>query len=198
MLNPFRGINTRRNPFGVKVINRHELKTNDITGSLMGLKEPDRYYTSPNIRKAIQSGPINKNDIETDNITGSFENLEEPAKYIVAQNRPDTVGTKIVNEKQNTLDYNKQIIEYSSREIQKQITGFDASTNQLFISASIIDYGTEEVSSENFEILYNGATAPFIYKVEQVGPDVIITFSEEYVNYETLTNSQIFVLGKFK
>lgn len=197
MLNPFNSY-TRKNPFGPKTINKNSIENTDITGSLQNIVEPSKYTKSQYRNKSVQISPVNKNSVENTDITGSLQGITEPAKYNRSQYRTKEPVVRTFNDKTRSLNFNSQIIKFSAKQIEKQITSFDAEQNKLYISASVLDYDTEQITDENFELFYNGASVPFIYKVEQVGDDVVITFLEPYIIYESLQNSQIFVSGKFK
>jgi hypothetical protein len=196
MLKPFPSF-TKKNPFGTKTINKNSLINNDLTGSLLRIQEPEIQRPNQDRNRIIIPKTINRADIETD-LTGSLSRIEEPATKEIVEYRPNSIGVKTNNTKRKILDNRKSIFQYSARQIEKQITGFDETQNKLYVVNTILDYGTESVSSDNFELFYNGATVPFIYRVEQVGTTIEITFLEEYINYESLTLAQIFVVGKFK
>lgn len=197
MLKPFNSY-ARKNPFGTSTINRNSLPNTDITGSLQGIEEPTKYTRSQYRNKSLQSKVTNLNSLPISDITGSLQNIEQPTKYTKSQYRNNTIGVKTINEKTKSLSYKKQIIEFSAKQIEKQITSFDAGQNKLYISASSLDYDGEQITNENFELFYNGASVPFLYSVEQINNDVVVTFSENYIDYGSLQNSQVFVIGKFK
>lgn len=197
MLNPFNSY-TRKSPYGPKTINRNGIENADITGSLQNITEPTKYVKSQYRNKSIQINPINLNSIENTDVTGSLQNITEPERYIKSQYRVKDSTIKTFNEKNRSLNFKSQIINFSAKQIEKQITSFDAGQNKLYISASVIDYDTEQITNENFELFYNGASVPFIYSVQQLNNDVVITFNENYIDYDNLQNSQVFVVGKFK
>ncbi len=152
----------------------------------------------PYSRKIEKSVLINTKTISETDLTGSLLSVEIPKKFVNASlGRTAPKTTKIVNSDKIVNDFRENILKYSARSIEKQITGFDANTNQLFISGTIIDYGTEAVSDKDFEIYYNGVRIPDIFMVEQINNDIIITLNEEHIAYETLSLSEIKVIGKF-
>lgn len=196
MLKPFNSL-IRKNPFGSKTINKNSLQNSDLTGSLLRIEEPNQISIIESRQKPTFSSVVNKTDIQTD-LTGSLLRIEEPTKKPIVEYRTNTIGSKTNNSKKKILDARTSILQYSARQIEKQITSFDSVLNKLYIDNTILDYGTEVVTSDNFELFYNGATVPFIYNVQQVGNTIEITFSDDYIHYESLTLPQIFVVGKFK
>lgn len=197
MLNPFNSY-TRKNPYGPKTINRNGIENADITGSLQNITEPTKYTKSQYRNKSVQINPINLNSIENTDVTGSLQNITEPERYTKSQYRVKDSTIKTFNEKNRSLNFKNQIINFSAKQIEKQITSFDVGQNKLYISESVLDYDTEQITNENFELFYNGASVPFIYSVQQLNNDVVITFNENYIDYDNLQNSQVFVVGKFK
>lgn len=197
MLKPFNSY-TRKNPYGIKTINRNSLPNSDITGSLEGIEEPEKYKRAQYRNRPTLTQPINTNSLPNSDVTGSLQDISEPTKYTKSQYRINTIGAKTINEKTRSLTHKKQVIQFSAKQIEKQITSFDSVENKLFIANTELDYDSEQITNENFELFYNGASVPFIYNIEQVGNDVVITLSEEYIDYDGLSISQVFVSGKFK
>ena len=60
-----------------------------------------------------------------------------------------------------------------------------------------LDYGTEGTSAENFEILVNGLHLPGNYTIKEVGYNVVITFFDDLIDYDSVTTNDIEVFGKF-
>lgn len=151
----------------------------------------------PYTRKSQKSSIVNtKTNIESD-LTGSLQFITEPKKLINSNTRSISNTKSIINTDKIISDFREDILKYSSRNIEKTITSFDSQKNQLFISGTTIDYGTEAVSDKDFEIYYNGVRLPDIFMVKQINNDIVITLKEEYIQYDGLQLSEIKVIGKF-
>lgn len=151
----------------------------------------------PYTRKSQKSTIVNiKTNIESD-LTGSLQSITEPKKLINSNTRSVSNTKSIINTDKIISDFREDILKYSSRNIEKTITSFDSQKNQLFISGTTIDYGTEAVSDKDFEIYYNGVRLPDIFMVKQINNDIVITLKEEYIQYDGLQLSEIKVIGKF-
>lgn len=61
-----------------------------------------------------------------------------------------------------------------------------------------LDYGTQGVSPNNFEILVSGLHIPGNYVVKEVGTNVVITLNDSYIDFTGgFDISNIYVIGKF-
>ena len=78
------------------------------------------------------------------------------------------------------------------------VDAFDNNLNTLTIYNVSLDYGTEGVSPDNFEILVFGLHIPGDYTIKEVGNDVVITLNDEYIDFDNVTLDDIYVIGKFK
>jgi hypothetical protein len=105
---------------------------------------------------------------------------------------------KLVNNKTKISDFYQEILENSARYNQRVIDEFDNNTNTLTIYNVTLDYGTEGVSPNNFEVLVFGLHIPGNYKIEEVGNNVVITLNEQYIDYDNVTINDIYVMGKLK
>lgn len=179
------------------VVNTKNLEPTDITGSLLQIEIPSEKIFQSGVRKTIKSTIVNAINLQTIDITGSLQNIIEPVKPVNSNTRSQISTPTITNTDKIVLDFREDIFKYSARNIEKTITSFDAQTNQLFISGTIIDYGTESVSDKDFEIYYNGVRLPDIFMVKQINNDIVITLTEEYIQYDDLRLSEIKVIGKF-
>jgi hypothetical protein len=179
------------------VVNTKNLEPTDITGSLLQIEIPSEKIFQSGVRKTIKSTIVNAINLQTIDITGSLQNIIEPVKPVNSNTRSQISTPTITNTDKIVLDFREDIFKYSARNIEKTITSFDAQTNQLFISGTIIDYGTEAVSDKDFEIYYNGVRLPDIFMVKQINNDIVITLTEEYIQYDDLRLSEIKVIGKF-
>ena len=87
-------------------------------------------------------------------------------------------------------------MEYSARYVSRPIDEFDNVSNTLTMYNVRLDYGTEGASPENFEVLINGLHLPGNYDIKEVGQNVVITFFDDYIDYDSLTKNDIYVFGK--
>lgn len=195
MLNRFRPY-TKKKTIST-VVNTKNLEPTDITGSLLQINIPSEKVFQSGVRKITKSIIVNTVNLQTTDITGSLQNINEPIKPANSNTRSSTSTPTIINTEKIILDFREDIFKYSARNIEKTITSFDAQTNQLFISGTTIDYGTETVLDKDFEIYYNGVRLPDIFMVKQINNDIVITLTEEYIQYDGLQLSEIKVIGKF-
>jgi hypothetical protein len=179
------------------LVNTKSQENSDLTGSLLNIEIPSETTFVSNTRKSFKSSLVNKTNLTETDITGSLIEITEPTKMVNSNLRESPKTPSIVNSDKIVNDFRESILKYSARSIEKQITGFNSNANQLFISGTIIDYGTEAVSDKDFQIYYNGVRLPDIFMVEQINNDIIITLNEEHIEYETLSLSEIKVIGKF-
>lgn len=197
MLSPYNS-NGRRYPYGPRVINRNSLVNTDITGSLIGIEEPEKIITTSSRRPVYTDGLINNKQNTEQITTSSLSEIKEPEKLFISPTKTAENIPKIINKHVLDTELNENILKFSSKEIRKSITSFNSDLNQLYISASYIDDSIEPVSKDYFEVYYNGMRAPDKFNVEQSGSVVVITFTDVYLNYENLQLSEIFVIGKFR
>lgn len=195
MLNRFQSYNRRRQTSSI--VNTKNLQPTDITGSLLEIEIPSEKIFQSGTRKIVKSSVINSSQFETIDITGSLQGINEPQKITISNSRQSPSVPTFINTDKIILDFREDIFKYSARNIEKTITSFDANTNQLFISGTIIDYGTETVLDKDFEIYYNGVRIPDIFMVEQINNGIVITLNEEHIQYDGLQLSEIKVIGKF-
>lgn len=151
--------------------------------------------SSKKLNKVIQK--INTNTLADFDLTGSLENIEIPSskKYEAAvRSTPNTV--KLVNNKPKINQFYTDILQYSGRYIKRKISEIDAENNKLIIQSVKLDYGTEEVSPNNFEVIVGGLNLPGIYDIQQVSSSVEITLKENFIDYQSVTENDIYVIGK--
>ena len=142
---------------------------------------------------------INPNNLNDDlYITGSLLNIEQPTTNKFNSNTKSNPNpTKLVNNKNKIKAFHNEILQFSGKTIRKGIDTFDnTGFGTLTIYNVLLDYGTEGASSENFEILVYGLHLPGHYTVEQVGNNVVITLLNNYIDYDSVTINDIYVIGK--
>ena len=106
---------------------------------------------------------------------------------------------KLVNNKTTILDFYKEILENSAKQIEKGINDFsNVGFGSLIIYSSSLDYGTEGASPNNFEVLVYGLQIPGNYSINEIGNNVVITLNSNYIDFDNVTINNISVRGKFK
>jgi hypothetical protein len=151
-----------------------------------------------NARKLNRIVPkINPNNLVSNDLTGSLLNIEIPTNTkFESKTRSNANPIKVVNNKTIISDFHKEILEHSARYNQRIVDTFDNNTNTLTIYNVTLDYGTEGASPDNFEVLVYGLHIPGNYTIKEVGNDVVITLNEEYIDYDSVTINDIYVMGK--
>jgi len=199
MLNKFNSHSRKLNRV-VPKINLNNLTNLDLTGSINLIEIPIEQSYESNYRK----NPFTVNVTNTNNtivdITGSLSLVDVPIdRQYNSFVRNSDYQTNVINNKPNIEEFHNQILQYSARYVKKIISGFDSGSQQFYISSSILDYGTTEPTSDNFEIMVDGLHIPDIYKVEQSGSSVVIQILETgVVDWDLLdSNDRVVVYGKF-
>jgi hypothetical protein len=160
---------------------------------------------SSNSRKLNRIIPkINTNNLVDTDLTGSLTNIELPTENKFNSNvRSNPNPIKLVNNKGRIHDFHTEILEYSALYVKKDVTLFDSGSQTLTIKNTILAYGTEEPTSENFEVLINGIHLPGVYKINQIENDVVVTIYDNktssgfpVLDFNILPGSNIQVIGK--
>lgn len=106
---------------------------------------------------------------------------------------------KVVNNKNKVLGFYNEILQFSARSVRKQVDLFDNDGfGTLTILNVALDYGTEGASSDNFEVLVYGLHIPGDYTIKEVGNDVVVTLNSNYIDFDSVTIDDIYVIGKLK
>jgi hypothetical protein len=198
MLNKFNSYSRKLNRV-VPKINLNNLTNLDLTGSINLIEIQTEQSYESNYRK----NPFTVNVTNTNNtivdITGSLSLVDVPIdRQYDSFVRNSDYQTNVINNKPNIEEFHNQILQYSARYVKKIISGFDSGSQQFYISSSILDYGTTEPTSDNFEIMVDGLHIPDIYKVEQSGSSVVIQILETgVVDWDLIDNDRVVVYGKF-
>jgi hypothetical protein len=160
--------------------------------------------TEQSYESNYRKNPFTFNVTNTNNtvvdITGSLSLVDVPIdRQYDSFVRNSDYQTNVINNKPNIEEFHNQILQYSARYVKKIISGFDSGSQQFYISSSILDYGTTEPTSDNFEIMVDGLHIPDIYKVEQSGSSVVIQLLKTgVVDWDLLdSNDRVVVYGKF-
>ena len=142
---------------------------------------------------------INPNNLNDElYITGSLLNIELPSSasyqsYI----RSNPNSTKLVNNKNKISEFHNEILQFSGRIVSRIIDAFDnTGFGTLTIYNVALDYGTEGASADNFEILVYGLHIPGNYTIKEIGNNVVITLNDRYIDFDSVTINDIYVIGK--
>jgi hypothetical protein len=126
--------------------------------------------------------------------TSSFDT--SISKTFQSHTRSNSNRIKLVNNKPKISEFYNEILQFSAREITRQIDEFDNNENTLTILNVALDYGTEGASPDNFEILVFGLHIPGDYTIKEVGNNVVITLNDSYIDFDSVTINDIYVIGK--
>ncbi len=155
-----------------------------------------------NARKLNRIIPkINPNNLNDDlYITGSLLNIELPTENKFNSNTKSNPNPiKLVNNKNKISEFHTEILQHSAMYIQKSIDSFsNVGFGNLTIYSSSLDYGTEGASPDNFEVLVYGLHLPGNYTIEEMDGNVVITLGDNYIDFDSVTINDIYVIGKFK
>lgn len=151
----------------------------------------------PKINFNNLSGSLNDITLNID-ITGSLLNVELPTtSSFQSHTRINPNPTKLVNNKNKIQSFYDEVLQFSGRSVKKNIDAFNnTGFGTLTLYNVSLDYGTEGASPENFEVLVYGLHLPGHYIVKEVGNDVVITLLDNYIDYDSVTINDIYVIGK--
>jgi hypothetical protein len=153
-----------------------------------------------NARKLNRIIPkINPNNLVSTDLTGSLANIEIPTNTkFESKTRSNPNPIKLINNKSKIDDFHSELLDYSARKAERYVDGFDNVANTLTINNVVLDYGTEGASPNNFEILVYGLHIPGNFTIKEVGNNVVITLNDRYIDFDSVTIEDIYVIGKFK
>jgi hypothetical protein len=140
---------------------------------------------------------VNAENLVNLDLTGSLQNIEPPTtNKFNSKSRSNQNTIKLVNNKNKINNFYQEILQHSARMVERQIDAFDNIQNTLTIYDVSLDYGTEGASSDNFEVLVYGLHIPGDYTIKEVGNNVVITLNDEYIDFDSVTINDIYVIGK--
>jgi hypothetical protein len=140
---------------------------------------------------------VNVNNLTNTDLTGSLLNIEIPTNTkFQSKTKSNLNPIKLVNNKTTIYNFHQEILQNSARYNQRIIDEFDNVANTLTIHNVSLDYGTEGASPENFEILVFGLHIPGDYTIKEIENNVVITLGNEYIDFDSVTISDIYVIGK--
>ncbi len=111
---------------------------------------------------------INPNNLNDDlYLTGSLLNINLPSTSSYQSNvKSNPNPTKLVNNKSKIEEFHNEILQFSGRTMKKGIDSYSTEGfGKLIINNIKLDYGTEGVSPDNFEVLVAGLHLPGDYIV---------------------------------
>ena len=196
MLNKFSSGFRKLNRNG-SVVNTSKNANTDLTGSLLSI-------SMPNTHKFLSGGKhlngnrsiINTTNFVNTDITSSLSEITIPTSKKYEFNRRLVSALPIINNRPTLLNFNDEILAYSAKYVYRVVDEFDITANTLIVKNVMLDYGTEQVSSENFEVFANGLQIPGNFGVEQIGSNIIITLYAEYIDFTVTPPDAIYVFGK--
>jgi hypothetical protein len=104
---------------------------------------------------------------------------------------------KLVNNKTKISNFYQEILQNSARMVQRKIDEFDnAGFGSLTILNVYLDYGTDGANPDNFDVLVYGLQIPGDYSIKEVGNNVVVTLNNSYIDFDSVTVDDIYVIGK--
>ena len=184
-----------------------QINLNNLSGSgyLDNLLED--YQTQTALSSSFDGRDINSNPLSSSQamleLSASIEytytaslDVRIPTKF-GGRTRSNPNPIKLVNNKTTISDFHQEILEHSARYVQRNINSFnDTGYGTLTIANVALDYGTEGASPNNFEVVVSGLHIPGNYTIKEVGNDVIVTLNGDYIDFENIEVSDIYVIGK--
>jgi hypothetical protein len=151
-----------------------------------------------NARKLNRIIPkINPNNLVSTDLTGSLANIEIPTNTKFNSNTKSNPNKNIVTNNKSTInDFYLEILQNSARKVTRIVDEFNNTLNTLTLYNTYLDYGTEGVSPNNFEILVYGLHIPGNFTIAEVGNNVVITLNDRYIDFDNVTIDDIYVIGK--
>jgi hypothetical protein len=133
-------------------------------------------------------------------LTGSLLNIDIPSTPSYESNvKSNPNPTKIINNTNTIYEFHNEILQFSARTAKKAIDSYSADGfGKLIINNVKLDYGTEGVSPDNFEVLVGGLHLPGDYSVSESGSSVVVSLNDLYIDFSgDVDVSNIYVIGKF-
>jgi hypothetical protein len=162
-----------------------------------------------NNRKITKPVPknIKGNTLDNDAYIAYLESIAE-AEYaehnteiekISSKSRKNPNQKQVTNNSSKIKNFRDEIVKFGARYIKKRIDSFDnTGFGLLRINNVVLDYGLEGATPDNFEVLVYGLHIPGDFQIEQLGNDVVIQLNDTYIDFDSTTIDDIYVIGKFK
>ena len=184
-----------------------QINLNNLSGSGYLDNLLDDYILQTSLSSSFDGRDINSNPLSSSqamlelnasiaySYTASLD-VRIPTKF-GGRTRSNPNPIKLVNNKTTISDFHQEILEHSARYVQRNINSFnDTGYGTLTIANVALDYGTEGASPNNFEVVVSGLHIPGNYTIKEVGNDVIVTLNGDYIDFENIEVSDIYVIGK--
>ena len=151
---------------------------------------------------------VNFNNLNDPSITGSINNIIadgiQPAAKFEAKSKANPGLTKNIVSTNILKDFSKDITEYGARYIKRQSTSLvktsigrgESVLNKIIVFNTKLDYGTESIGPENFEVLIDGLHVPGIFTVSQINLNIEINLTQRWVIDDRVLPSDVYVFGK--
>jgi hypothetical protein len=193
--------NTKKLNRAIKQINLNNLSGSGYLDNLL-----EDYKTQTSLSSSFDGRDINGNPLPIEqaklelsasmeyNYNTSFDTSIATKFNSYTKHNPNPI--KLVNNKTKISNFYQEILGHSARTISRKIDTFDNIANTLTIYNVALDYGTEGASVDNFEILVYGLHIPGDFTIKEIGNDVVITLNDEYIDFDSVTIDDIYVIGK--
>jgi len=162
---------------------------------------------SSNSRKLNRAVPknIKGNTLDNDAYIAYLESIAEAEfaehntgiKKTNSNVRSNPNKNQIINDFSKIKNFHEEIFQFGARYIKRKIDSFDnTGFGSLRINNAFLDYGLEGATPDNFEVLVYGLHIPGDFYIEQLGNDVIIKLNDIYIDFDSITIDDIYVIGK--
>lgn len=142
--------------------------------------------------------------------TGSIEEIindgiTAPKKF-QSNAKVSEYQTKHVFTNNITNEFHKEILQYSARYIYVSASVIDKTPanadesvlNRIIINNRTLDYGTETIGPENFEVFIDGLHMPGIFSISQSGSNIEIKINDYWLIDDRVPPQDIKAFGKIK
>jgi hypothetical protein len=193
--------NTKKLNRAIKQINLNNLSGSGYLDNLL-----EDYKTQTSLSSSFDGRDINGNPLPIEqaklelsasiryNYNTSFDT--SIVTKFNSHTKPNPNPIKLVNNKTKISNFYEEILGHSARNVSRKIDIFDNITNTLTIYNVSLDYGTEGASVDNFEILVFGLHIPGDFTIKEIENDVVITLNDTYIDFDSVTTDDIYVIGK--
>jgi hypothetical protein len=135
-------------------------------------------------------------EVVVTHITASADDITIPDDTVFDSKTRTGINIPIIhNTTVITHNYRNELLKFSGRYVKVRVDSYDNVSNTLTIHNTMLDYGVETPSSDNFSIFVNGMRVTNNFTVKQIGNDVVITLAERYVSFAS--TDTIYIYGKF-
>jgi hypothetical protein len=151
-----------------------------------------------------------KNNLNLLNVTESIQKIIDdgitPPKKFQSDTKSSSTPTTYVFTGNIINEFHNEILQYSARYIKVEadiiekdsVGGGESILRKLIVNNRTLDYGTETVGPENFEIFIDGLHVPGIFNVKQNNQNIEITFTEGWIIDDRVLPTDVKIFGKIK